>query len=220
MTEQQKIDEKNPLDYVRRTKKRGWWNWKIKAVIYAMLAVVLVAVGGVTTYKIFVPKEASITNDVVHRQLEEVQDLTTMVERDYGFVTYKDGNTVFTTKQFTMFYIYEARAGFDLSKAKIEVKDKTVDVTLPAPTVQSISIDSDKLRFFDKSSTPLNQMDAEDTKKALDVAKKQCEKDLDRSELLKSANEHGKEVVRKLLFGALSETDGYTVNVTTIEPKS
>lgn len=219
MTGKQELDEENPLNYVRR-RSRGRLNWKIRAVIYVVLAVVLVAAGGVATYKFLVPKEASITNDVVYRQLKEVQDLTTMTESDYGFITYKDGDAFYNKKQFTLFYSYEARAGFDLSKAKIEINDKTIDVTLPAPTILSVDLDPNKMRVFDESSSVLSHFSSKDTIKAQQEAKKQCEQKLNKSDLLKSANEHGEEVVEQILYGPLAKEAGYTVNVKVTEPKS
>lgn len=178
----------------------------------------LLLAGGGLSYAIFVDKSSKLTNDVVERQLEEVQDLTTMVERDYGFETYKDGSFL-TAKQFTMFYVYEARAGFDLDKAKVDVSNDVIEVTLPAPTIQSISVDPDKLRFFDQESSLLNQIDAKDTAEALQNAKQDAQKKLNRSELLRTTNEHGKEVVENL-FSAVAKSNGYTVKVTTTDPKA
>ena len=58
-----------------------------------------------------------LTNEVVVKQLEKIQDLTTAKETDYGFEKYEDGGIAFLNKkQFTMFYTYEVRAGVDLAK--------------------------------------------------------------------------------------------------------
>lgn len=36
--------------------------------------------------------QATLTNSVVARQLEKIQDLTTAKETDFGFEEYKEGN--------------------------------------------------------------------------------------------------------------------------------
>ena len=69
--------------------------------------------------KFFNPQQ-ELTNEVVVKQLEKIQDLTTAKETDYGFEKYEDGGIAFLNKkQFTMFYTYEVRAGVDLAKAQI-----------------------------------------------------------------------------------------------------
>ena len=61
--------------------------------------------------KFFNPQQ-ELTNEVVVKQLEKIQDLTTAKETDYGFEKYEDGGIAFLNKkQFTMFYTYEVRAG-------------------------------------------------------------------------------------------------------------
>ncbi len=97
---------------------------KVKAAL-GVVAVVAAMVVGIVAYRavggFFEPK-AELTNTVVSRQLETMQDLTTAREKDYGFEEFSEGNIAHVNqKKFTMFYSYEIRAGVDLSKAKIAV---------------------------------------------------------------------------------------------------
>ena len=122
--------------------------------------------------------------------------------------------------QFTMFYTYEVRAGVDLAKAQIKIdKDsKTVSITLPAPKIQSVAVNPDSLRFFDKSDSFFNAADVEDTKAAMEDAKKKTEARLDRTQLLKIANKQAKDVIERL-YEPTAEAGMYTVTVTTTNPK-
>ena len=161
-----------------------------------------------------------MTNEVVVKQLEKIQDLTTAKETDYGFEKYEDGGIAFLNKkQFTMFYTYEVRAGVDLAKAQIKIdKDsKTVSITLPAPKIQSVAVNPDSLRFFDKSDSFFNAADVEDTKAAMEDAKKKTEARLDRTQLLKIANKQAKDVIERL-YEPTAEAGMYTVTVTTTNP--
>lgn len=119
-----------------------------------------------------------------------------------------------------MFYTYEVRAGVDLAKAQIKIdKDsKTVSIRLPAPKIQSVAVNPDSLRFFDKSDSFFNAADVEDTKAAMEDAKKKTEARLDRTQLLKIANKQAKDVIERL-YEPTAEAGMYTVTVTTTNPK-
>lgn len=196
---------------------------KSTIILAVVVAVIFMFAGGWIRGAItkFFNPQTELTNEVVVKQLEKIQDLTTAKETDYGFEKYEDGGIAFLNKkQFTMFYTYEVRAGIDLAKAQIKIdKDsKTVSITLPAPTIQSVAVNPDSLRFFDKSDSFFNAADVEDTKAALDDAKKKTEAQLDRTQLLKIANKQAKDVIERL-YEPTAEAGMYTVTVTTTNPK-
>lgn len=196
---------------------------KATIILAVVVAVIFMFAGGWirgAVTKFFNP-QPELTNEVVVKQLEKIQDLTTAKETDYGFEKYEDGGIAFLNKkQFTMFYTYEARAGIDLAKAQIKIdkNSKTVSITLPAPTIQSVAVNPDSLRFFDKSDSFFNAADVEDTKAALDDAKKKTEARLDRTQPLKIANKQAKDVIERL-YEPTAEAGMYTVTVTTTNPK-
>ncbi len=88
-----------------------------------------------------------------------------------------------------MFYSYEIRAGVDLAKAEIKVHDdtRTISITLPKATLQSVSVDPDSLRFFDSESSLFNGNEVTDTAEALKHAKKSASDKASKSELLQEA---------------------------------
>lgn len=96
---------------------------KATIILAVVVAVIFMFAGGWirgAITKFFNPQQ-ELTNEVVVKQLEKIQDLTTAKETDYGFEKYEDGGIAFLNKkQFTMFYTYEVRAGVDLAKAQIK----------------------------------------------------------------------------------------------------
>ena len=89
---------------------------KATIILAVVVAVIFMFAGGWirgAITKFFNPQQ-ELTNEVVVKQLEKIQDLTTAKETDYGFEKYEDGGIAFLNKkQFTMFYTYEVRAGVD-----------------------------------------------------------------------------------------------------------
>ena len=90
---------------------------KATIILAVVVAVIFMFAGGWirgAITKFFNPQQ-ELTNEVVVKQLEKIQDLTTAKETDYGFEKYEDGGIAFLNKkQFTMFYTYEVRAGVEI----------------------------------------------------------------------------------------------------------
>lgn len=190
---------------------------KVKAAL-GVVAVVAAMVVGIVAYRavggFFEPK-AELTNTVVSRQLETMQDLTTAREKDYGFEEFSEGNIAHVNqKKFTMFYSYEIRAGVDLSKAKIAVDNDNhmISITLPKADLQSVSVDPDSLRFFDEQTSLFNDAEVSDTAAALQDAKKTAANKATKSDLLKEADKQAKKVVQNA-YAQIAKTDGYKVEV-------
>lgn len=194
---------------------------KVKAalgVVAVVAAIVAAMVVGIVAYRavggFFEPK-AELTNTVVSRQLETMQDLTTAREKDYGFEEFSEGNIAHVNqKKFTMFYSYEIRAGVDLSKAKIAVDNDNhvISITLPKADLQSVSVDPDSLRFFDEQTSLFNDAEVSDTAAALQDAKKTAANKATKSDLLKEADKQAKKVVQNA-YAQIAKTDGYKVEV-------
>ena len=190
---------------------------KVKAAL-GVVAVVAAMVVGIVAYRavggFFEPK-AELTNTVVSRQLETMQDLTTAREKDYGFEEFSEGNIAHVNqKKFTMFYSYEIRAGVDLSKAKIAVDNDNhvISITLQKADLQSVSVDPDSLRFFDEQTSLFNDVEVSDTAAALQDAKKAAANKATKSDLLKEADNQAKKVVQNA-YAQIAKTDGYKVEV-------
>ena len=186
-------------------------------VIAIIVAVVVIMVGTIIGYRkidgIFNPKKAEpeITTTIVSRQLQTMQDLTTAKENDYGFEEFSEGNIAHVNK---MFYSYEILAGVDLAKAEIKVHDdtRTISITLPKATLQSVSVDPDSLRFFDSESSLFNGNEVTDTAEALKHAKKSASDKASKSKLLQEADKQAKQIVEKA-YSQIAKEEGYKVQV-------
>ena len=192
-------------------------------VIAIIVAVVVIMVGTIIGYRkidgIFNPKKAepeiTTTTTIVSRQLQTMQDLTTAKENYYGFEEFSEGNIAHVNKKkFTMFYSYEIRAGVDLAKAEIKVHDdtRTISITLPKATLQSVSVDPDSLRFFDSESSLFNGNEVTDTAEALKHAKKSASDKASKSKLLQEADKQAKQIVEKA-YSQIAKEEGYKVQV-------
>ena len=190
-------------------------------VVAIIIAIVEFMSGTIIGYRkmegIFNPKKAEpeLTTTIVSRQLETMQDLTTAKENDYGFEKFSEGNIAHVNKKkFTMFYSYEIRAGVDLAKADIKVHDgtRTISITLPKATLQSVSVDPDSLRFFDSESSLFNGNEVTDTPEALKRAKKSAADKASKSKLLQEADKQAKQIV-ETAYSPIAKTSGYKVQV-------
>ena len=198
----------------------GSMSTKTKVIVLIVAIAMFMGIGAVGYRKmegIFNPKKAEpeITTTIVSRQLQTMQDLTTAKENDYGFEKFSEGNIAHVNKKkFTMFYSYEIRAGVDLAKAEIKVHDdtRTISITLPKATLQSVSVDPDSLRFFDSESSLFNGNEVTDTAEALKHAKKSAADKASKSKLLQEADKQAKQIVEKA-YSPIAKADGYKVQV-------
>ena len=102
-----------------------------------------------------------------------------------------------------MTYRAEVRAGVDLSKAKTEVTDSEVTVTLPAVEIFNISIDEDSIQYYDEKAALLNWERKEDALDAIASAKEDVEQQTKEMDDLESM---AQEQAKTLITGMLSET--------------
>jgi hypothetical protein len=89
---------------------------------------------------------------------------------------------------------------------------RTISITLPKATLQSVSVDPDSLRFFDTESSLFNSNEVQDTAEALKHAKKSAANKATKSELLQEADKQAKQIVEKA-YSPIAKADGYKVQV-------
>ena len=183
-------------------------------------AAALVAVGFLGAKLLDRAAEPSVTMsaDTVAEQLVECSELATMKLEYRGLVTYEEGELpLLTKKAFTMIYDADVRAGVDLSQATVEVAGSSVEVSLPAATVQSIAIDPDSLQFYDQRYALLNWQDRDDTAKALQMAQDDAEAKVDHTAMIGDAQKQAETIVETMLL-PFTEDGDYTVEVSFREP--
>lgn len=190
----------------------------MKVIGKAIAAIALVIVGVVAGFVIhntfFGKAEPTLTTTDIQEEIVEVSDLATAQLNYRGLVHYEEGNIRFIDKKaFTMVYDAEVKAGVDLSQSQISIDGKTITVTLPAATMQSIEIDPNSLEFYDQEYAIFNWQNREDTAEALEMAKENAQEKVDQTELLQQADDTAKTLVENLLKPFTIEGMGYTVNV-------
>ena len=177
---------------------------KIGGVVLLLL---LAAVIGALVYRgLFGESKPDITVTGISAKINEVSDLTA-AELDYrGLVTYTDGDIPFINqKGFSMIYSAKARAGIDFSKIKIDVTKDKVTVTLPQAQIQSITVASDSIEFYDERFALFNWPNKSDALEAVKAAETDANEQIDTTELIATANLKVKDILQGLLKDSVGD---------------
>ena len=152
-------------------------------------------------------KKDSLSSTLIASRLEDCSELTTCNLKYVDLVKYAQGSIPLVTKKsFSMIYEADIRAGIDLSKAVIDVARSTVTITLPETEVQSISVNTASLRFYDERWALFNWSNKEDIASAIEAARADAEAHANLDELKMQARNQAEIVVRKLVGPAV---EGY-----------
>ncbi len=153
-------------------------------------------------------KAEVISSRFIGDKLESMSELTTAKMTYNGIVEYTDGNIPFVNKKaFLMIYRAEVEAGLDLAQAKTEVTDKSVEITLPAITVQQIDIDNESIKFYDEKSSLFNWINKEDAIAAIEAAKSDVEEKGDMDGLIQRSQEQTEILLYGLFEGSIGERE-------------
>lgn len=143
-----------------------------------------------------------VSSEAVVTQLEKCAELVT-AKMYYGdLVDIEAGEVPIINKSsFTMFYKATVSAGIDLSDVVpvIDNESRTIIVTLPEATIQSVEVDEDSITYFDKKDSLFEPNDLEAATKALALAKEDARADVKELGLLDSAEEQAVEAVEGFL---------------------
>ena len=164
----------------------------LKKIIAALIIVAVVAAGGY--YYFFLHNQAP-TADSLSSRLIDASELTTQKLVYEGVVEVEGGKIpVITKDSFLLVYKASVRAGFDTSKATVDVGDDTITVTVPPAEIQEITIDPDSIRTYNTSITIIKP----DEKELMAEALKAAEKDA----AAKAADENAESIIKALLQDA------------------
>lgn len=176
----------------------GRFRWK--AALLAVLLVAAAVLGALVYRGLTLEKKPEITATGITAKISEASDLTTAQLEYRGLVTYSDGDIPFLTqKGFTMIYTADIRAGIDLARVGVEVTPEKVIVELPRAQIQSISVDADSIEFFDERFSLFNWPDKSDAVEAVKAAQADAEEQVDRQELIDTAQRRTEELLVQLL---------------------
>lgn len=186
--------------------------------ILAILSVVLAAVCALLGARIAqTSAQPSIDKTVVTKQLKACSDLATSKMIYRGLVTYTSGNIeLWDKKSFQMIYDAEIKAGVDMSEADVSMDGKRIEISLPAATIQDVSIDPDSVKIYDQKYSLLNWSDRSDTSAAMSEAKADAREAAEKSDMAGQADTQARAIVKQM-FAVIDGQDGYEVDVMTRE---
>ncbi len=194
---------------------------KVHIAIIIVAAAALIAVGFLGARLLNREPQVSVSATSIEERLSKCSSLTT-ARLDYrGIIKYSEGEIQFINKKsFSMIYDAQIKAGIDLSKAAVKVSGKTIQITIPQPEIQDISIDSDSLEFYDEKFALFNWTDKEDTAKAMAYAKEDAQAKAGQTDILNQALEQARTVIETLLLPVTEDTNSpYQLSVDYEEPK-
>ena len=187
--------------------------------LLAILSVVLAAVCALLGARIAQTsaQQPSIDETVVTKQLKACSDLATSKMMYRGLVTYTSGNIeLWDKKSFQMIYDAEIKAGVDMSEADVSMDGKRIEISLPAATIQDVSIDPDSIKIYDQKYSLLNWADRSDTSAAMSEAKADARETAEKSDMAGQADTQARAIVKQM-FAVIDGQDGYEVDVKTRE---
>ena len=185
-----------------------------KAIITLLLLIAILGgaiIGGMAIQK-HRETEAmeKINNTSVSQKVVGLKNLTTAQLTYHGLVEFEEGKVRFINKkEFLMIYTAKVTAGVDFSQAVIEETGKQVTVKLPPAKIQTITIDPDSIEFYDIKKALFNRASKEDAIEAEKIADEDIRSSMDKQELLNTANEQARAMVKEIMSPALA--DGMTL---------
>ncbi|MCH4184141.1 MAG: DUF4230 domain-containing protein [Eggerthellaceae bacterium] len=186
----------------------------IKWIVILIIAIALFVGGYMCGVNVNQSKQPTITSTAIQTELTECSDLATDQLNYRGLIHYASGSIpLIDQKEFNMVYNATVKAGVDLSQTTVTVEGKTITVTLPQASIQSISIDPDSIEFYDQSFALTNWDNKMDTAQALSAAKDDVHDKVDQTTMLETAENHADDVVQNLLAPFTNEQQGYTLTV-------
>ena len=186
----------------------------LKSIAFILGCLVLLGVGFYGGMNYQAPEEPTIEVAALEAQIADCSELTTSKLSYTGFVSYEEGQIpLLTKKAFSMTYVAEARAGVDLSKARVTLSNNVIHVTLPEATTQAVSIDPDSLTFFDEQRALFNWQERDDSAVALRAAEDDVKTKIDQTQLIAEAEAQAQLVVKELLAPFEAEPYNCTIVV-------
>ena len=191
--------------------------WGKKWIIAFITAAIVIA--GVFVYLKLFPKEKADT-EILMATLQKSSELTSAKLTYKGMYHYSDsGVPILNKSDFYILYTATARAGINLSDAKVTSDDKakTVTVVLPKSTVQSVDIEDpqNNVEFHDVGFALFNWNGRDDENQAISLAETDAKEKVETMGILEFADRTAQEVVKGLLENSVPED--YSLEVKTAE---
>ena len=188
----------------------------LKKFLFIVVFILIALVGGM----FFANKqtEPEITSTLIQNRIEQASDLVTTkyhyakVGKFENSLSLNGWSIPLTNKNFILTFEGEIQLGTDLSKAKVDMKDSTIYVTVDKPTVISNSIDEASIEVYDETKNIFNPISVNDYKKFAVEQKETALSEAKKKGLMKTAQENTKKSVKDII-SIIPDTDEYTIEV-------
>lgn len=193
------------------------FNKKIILLLLVIIALISTFFAGKKSMKN--EMEPEITSTLIFNKLINVRELTSLKYYYTNMGQFENQNTFygykvpFTSKKFIVSYDGVIHAGVDLEKMEIKLKDKSIEIKIPAAKILSHEIYEDSLKVFDERESIFNRIDIEDYNNFSKDQKKEVEDKAIKRGLLKEADEEAKKAIEETLIGDTILSD-YKIKVT------
>jgi hypothetical protein len=174
----------------------------LKDLILIVVALALSFLFGFAVNRHFASKNKTpeVTSSFLESRLADCSELTTCQLEYVDLVKYSQGSIpLMTKKSFSMIYQANIRAGVDLSLAKVTLTPSSIRIKLPQTEIQSITVNTDSLRFYDEHFALFNWSDKEDIALAIKAAREDVEKNADLERLKAQARRQAEAVILQLI---------------------
>ena len=185
----------------------------VKNKIILLLCAIVLAMGAFIGGTYFAEKKNDYTLDsaVIEASMSEIQELAT-IEYAYTnlgkFESTKEWQGIkipFTTSKYIITYDGVIKAGYDLSKATIEVNGTEVTVRLPEVEILSHTIDYNSLQVMDEQYSIFNHVEITDYNSFYAEQSALMEQKAIDKGLYEKAAESGKAMIESLIKGLVKE---------------
>lgn len=208
-------EEKHMIKELAKAKVRVVVTW----VVAILLVVLLIAaffygrkLGGAEAAAL-VQEKKTVTEDVLHQQLEAIGELNTVKYYYTNMGKYEKNlslsgqNIPFTKTSFIITYDGVIKAGVELGGIQFAVKDKTVTITLPEPVILSHEVNEDSVQVFDEKNSIFNGLTTADVTEFQSQQKKIMEEKALANGILTEAEENAKDALTSLYRVFLASED-------------
>ncbi len=191
----------------------------VQAALLVAAVVVVFAAGAVWSRA---GSATTVTSDLLSQRIRAVSELAT-VEYHYtnmgkfeNQVDFYGWKVPLTRKRFIVSYDGVIKAGVNADKIAVQVRGKTVTVTLPAAEVLSHEIDDDSLQIFDETTNIFNPLKISDYTGFAADQKSAVESKATQNGLLTEAADKARDAVAHLLSLAPG-MEAYQIEVKTTD---
>ncbi|MCR5418886.1 MAG: DUF4230 domain-containing protein [Lachnospiraceae bacterium] len=145
-------------------------------------------------------KPADISAEFVESRIEKVAKLTTAEMTYRGMIRYTDGDIpLLTRKHVNAMYEAQINVGIDASQITYDMTDKELIIRLPkAKLLDEVNILPDSLRYYDKQTSILNQIDEEDVTEILKKAQEDAQLHANVEGVIAEADANAKDLIETL----------------------